>query len=282
LPAAAPLHRYYVAVPFSSRARPGPQPVPVDVPLIDPPPAPASVVVSQAEGDVVVQWDPTGGLLGFLFEHPLGDEPDPAEDVFAVPPPAVPGAPPPPAPAGPTHYNVYRTITPVPGAAAVATPVEQPWSKTRSAPLNPAPLATLTFADPVEFGRERCYVVRALRGQPPNVIEGPASAPACITPVDTFPPAVPAGLVAVAAEGSISLIWEPGSDPDLAGYIVLRGRAGDATLQPLTPMPVTEARFIDTTVMPGTRYAYAIVAVDTAQPTANRSMPSARVEETAR
>jgi hypothetical protein len=177
---------------------------------------------------------------------------------------------------------VYRTITPLPGVAPVAAPVEQPWSKNRTAPLNPAPLTTLTFADPVEFGRQRCYVVRTVRGTSPNVIEGPASAQTCITPVDTFPPAVPAGLVAVAAEGSISLIWEPGSDPDLAGYIILRGRAGDATLQPLTPMPVTEARFIDTTVTPGTRYAYAVVAVDNAQPAANRSLPSGRVEETAR
>ena len=92
---------------------------------------------------------------------------------------------------------------------------------------------------------------------------------------------MPAGLVAVAAVGSISLIWEPGGDLDLAGYVVLRGTPGDATLQPLTLMPVTEARFSDTTARPGTRYVYAVVAVDTATPP-NMSAPSARVEETAR
>jgi hypothetical protein len=64
--------------------------------------------------------------------------------------------------------------------------------------------------------------------------------------------------------------------------VVLRGAPGDATLRPLTPEPITEARFIDTMVTPGTRYVYAIVAVDNATPTPNRSAESMRVEETAR
>jgi hypothetical protein len=184
-------------------------------------------------------------------------------------------------PSGPARYNVYRTVAPLPGAASTP-PVETAWLKSPTPPINPSPLTELTFADPVEFGRQRCYVVRAVRGSAPNVIEGPPSAPACITPVDTFPPAPPAGLVAVAAEGSISLIWEPGSEPDLAGYVVLRGEPGDATLQPLTEMPITEARYIDSRVTAGRRYVYAVVAVDNAQPVANRSAASERIEETAR
>ena len=112
-------------------------------------------------------------------------------------------------------------------------------------------------------------------------IEGEPSAPTCITPVDTFPPAAPAQLVAVAAAGSISLLWEPNAEPDLAGYLVLRGAPGDARLQPLTPTPIPEARFIDTTVAAGMRYVYVVVAVDRQTPTPNVSAESARVEETA-
>jgi hypothetical protein len=276
-----PLHRYYLALPYSSRERPGPQPAAADMPLIDPPPAPDAIAVSLAQGNVVVRWEAAGGLLGFLFEHKLPDESDPAEDVFAVPPAAAPGSTPAPVPTGPARYNVYRSEIPLAGVTPTA-PVERPWLKTPATPLNPAPLADLTFSDPVEFGKERCYVVRAVRGTPPNAIEGLPSAPACITPVDTFPPAPPAGLVAVAAEGSISLIWEPGSEPDLAGYLVLRGAPGDATLQPLTAMAITEARYVDSTVTAGTRYVYAVVAIDNAQPMPNRSMPSERAEETAR
>jgi hypothetical protein len=154
-----------------------------------------------------------------------------------------------------------------------------PWTQAPEAPLNPAPLAVTQFADVVEFGRERCYTVRSLRGTAPNVLIGEASPPSCITAVDTFPPAPPAGLAAVAAQGLISLIWEPSGEVDLTGYVVLRGAVGDATLQPLTAMPVNEARFVDQTVTPGQRYVYAVVAVDTA---GNRSTESARVEETAR
>lgn len=79
----------------------------------------------------------------------------------------------------------------------------------------------------------------------------------------------------------ISLIWDANTEPDLAGYIVLRGEAPGDTLQPLTPKPIRETTFRDTTVKPGVRYVYAIVAVDNATPP-NRSVPSVRVEETAR
>src|SRR5262249_25403626 len=145
------------------------------------------------------------------------------------------------------------------GSAPVAPELPH-WGPTIPAPLNPSPLDTTTFMDDVEFGRERCYTVRAVRGTPPAVIESDPSSRTCVTPEDLFPPAVPVRLIAVAAEGAISLIWEPNSELDLVGYLVLRGAPGDATLQPLTPMPVTEARFSDTTVVPGQRYVYAVVA----------------------
>ena len=80
----------------------------------------------------------------------------------------------------------------------------------------------------------------------------------------------------------ISLLWEPNGEADLGGYLVLRGRAGDATLQVLTQAPVMGERYEDRDVMPGVRYVYAVQAVDTHQPNPNVSDPSNRVEETAR
>jgi len=149
-------------------------------------------------------------------------------------------------------------------------------------PFNAAPLDAMTFSDSVEFNRERCYIVRAVRGTPPNMVEGDASVPYCFTPVDLFPPTAPARLVAVADEGGISLIWEPNAEPDVAGYLILRGEPTDATLQPLTPTPVAEARFRDTHVSAGKKYVYAVVAVDSRLPFGNISVESNRVEETAR
>jgi fibronectin type 3 domain-containing protein len=102
-----------------------------------------------------------------------------------------------------------------------------------------------------------------------------------VTPVDTFPPAAPSGLRAVAVAGAMNLIWDPNSEPDLAGYVVLRGEAPGETLQALTPTPIGQTNYTDTTVTAGVRYVYAIVAVDKASK-ANTSPQSVRVEETAR
>ena len=97
-----------------------------------------------------------------------------------------------------------------------------------------------------------------------------------------FPPTAPSNLAAVPAEGIISLIWEASPDPDLAGYVVLRAEAGGATLLPLTDTPIAETRYVDRRVVPGRRYVYAVVAVDTRLPVPNSSAPSEMVEELAR
>jgi fibronectin type 3 domain-containing protein len=101
----------------------------------------------------------------------------------------------------------------------------------------------------------------------------------CVTPVDTFPPAAPTSLRAVAGEHVVSLIWDANREADLAGYLVLRSELPDGALVPLTPEPITDTTFNDTTVKSGVRYAYVVVAVDTSK---NRSAPSNRVEEAGR
>jgi hypothetical protein len=149
-------------------------------------------------------------------------------------------------------------------------------------PVNAAPLTTPSFERAgLEFGKEECFVVRTVEQHGAVQIESAPSAPQCITPSDRFAPAVPKGLVAVASAGVISLIWEANTDADLGGYIVLRGEAPGDTLQPVTATPIQETTYRDTTVTPGVRYVYAIVAVDRATPP-NVSAQSPRVEETAR
>ena len=108
------------------------------------------------------------------------------------------------------------------------------------------------------------------------------SPPTCVRLLDIFPPAVPAGLAAVPSEGGISLIWEPNSELDLGGSLVLRRAVGDATLRILTDTPIPDARFRDTTVTAGTRYIYSVAAVDSQLPLPNVSGESMQVEETAR
>ena len=156
------------------------------------------------------------------------------------------------------------------------------YTSTGLQPINTAPLPAATFERPgMEYGKEECFVVRSVQPHGAVQVESVASQPQCVTPTDRFAPAEPRGLVAVASSGAISLIWEANTDADLGGYLVLRGEAPGDTLQAITPAPIQETTYRDTTVTPGVRYVYAIVAVDRATPP-NVSAQSQRVEEIAR
>lgn len=274
--AAAPavLRRFYLAVAFSQRGRPGPPGAQTDLALINLPDPPTDLRVSYTPASVSLVWEPSGGLLGFLLDRAL--PPEPVPDDIPQPPPGPTQPPDAEVPAGPTTYNVYRETAADPFALPFRT--QQPWNVPVPAPLNSSPLTATSIGDTLDAGRARCYTVRAQRG---TVLSVP-SAPFCVTPIDVFPPAPPAGLAAVPSEGGISLIWEPNAEVDLSGYLVLRRGPGDATLRQLTSGPIAQARYRDTDVSPGMRYVYSVVAVDAQVPLPNVSAPSAPVEETAR
>jgi hypothetical protein len=248
-----PVMRYYVAVGTSRRNRRGAFSLPLAVPLIDPFAAPTALQAEYVENAVTLKWEPTSR----------------SEDTFAPPP----------------VYNLYEVADP-----AATTPVEGPpvagAPALNSSPLKPAvnalPLPLPAFSDPrMEFGARRCYVVRSVRVAGAILVESSASPPVCLTLTDTFPPAAPKSLVSVATEGAISLIWEPNTETDLAGYVVLRGEAPGERLTPLTPAPIHETTYRDTTVKPGVTYIYAVAAVDSA-PKPNTSEYSNRVTEVVR
>jgi len=202
----------------------------------------------------------------------------------AKPPrPAVAAAPPAPR----FGYNVYEA-----GAMAAPTAPNAPTAPVAPTvpnvpvapivPLNTTLLTAPGFTDPrVEFGTERCYIVRRVQMAGGIPIESAPSSPACVTPVDTFPPAPPKSLAHIAAANGVSLIWEANAETDLGGYLVLRGEAPGDKLSPLTPAPITDTSFLDTTVRRGRTYVYEVVAVDRSTPP-NQSAPSNSVEETIR
>ena len=132
-------------------------------------------------------------------------------------------------------------------------------------PITAAPIPGTEFVlKGVVFGAERCFEVRPVDQVFGATVIGPASPRTCFTPKDTYAPAAPRSLAAIAGAGVINLIWDANAEPDLAGYIVLRGEAPGDTLQPITKEPVTVTSYRDESVRPGTRYVYAVVAVDRA------------------
>ncbi len=245
--------RTYVSVGISKRGRKGPLSKRVFVPLIPPPPPPAAPTITYDERAISVSWPALAAPAAA------------AEDIAGALPSRVIGPPPP-----SFAYNVYEVPPPARGSAGAETP---------GTLLTKTPTADPTFTDSrVEWDAERCYAVRTVETINDLSVESVASPAACEKLVDTFPPAPPKGLTAVASVGAISLIWQPNDEQDLAGYVVLRGAAPGTNMERITPGIIQEATFKDT-VPPGVPYVYFVQAVDKA---GNVSKPSASAEEMAR
>ena len=187
---------------------------------------------------------------------PPGVEAAYTEKAVSVTWPAVPPNPP-----ISVAYNVYEATEPTPTL------------------LTPKPVADAQYQDSrMTWGATRCYHVRSVETVEGLSVESESSPPACVTLVDRFPPAAPKGLQAVATEGIINLIWDASTEPDLDGYILLRGPAPGDELIPIGGELIHETAYQDR-VPPGQRFVYALQAVDRY---GNLSPFSARIEETAR
>jgi hypothetical protein len=252
--------RYYFVVATDRGGRPGAPSALVNVPLDDGSGAPSEPVAKYTETTMTLSW---------TAPPDARPAPPPVDKTLLPSRPLVP-------PPAATRFHVFEVPPTTPES-------EDPYALRVPATLTPQAVPSTEFAlkGPIRFGEERCFIVRPVDTLGASTVFGPASPRGCVTPVDTFPPAAPQQLVAIAGVGVVNLIWEPNTEADLAGYLVLRGTAPDGTLQPLTPSPIAETTFRDQTATPGVRYAYAVLAVDRASPS-NASALSNRVEEAAR
>jgi hypothetical protein len=122
------------------------------------------------------------------------------------------------------------------------------------------------------FEWEKTYAYRvtvvtliSLSGKPQAEIEGDDTAEVKVLAHDSFPPAVPSGLEAVASGVGqptfVDLIWAPNTDVDLAGYYIYRHEEGAPPVKINSEVVKTPA-FRDTTVAGGKKYFYSVSAVD--------------------
>jgi hypothetical protein len=118
-----------------------------------------------------------------------------------------------------------------------------------------------------DFGAPYKYFVQAIAGEDH---QSEASATVSITPLDTFAPAVPAGVTAVAGVNAIELAWERNTEDDFAGYFVYRSSGGGAVAR--VAGPIDEPTYSDRAVEAGMKYGYAVSAVDKAGNESARSM----------
>jgi hypothetical protein len=124
----------------------------------------------------------------------------------------------------------------------------------------------------IHFGETYEYRIQRVARIPVNgetlELAGDLSAPIRIEALDTFPPAIPTSLAAVATVGSagmepsIDLSWQPVTDTDLAGYAVYRREADGPWKRISSEQPIVPPAFHDAQVQPGHTYHYAVSAID--------------------
>lgn len=122
------------------------------------------------------------------------------------------------------------------------------------------------------IGKKYEYYVQAIH----DSAESEVTAMVSFTPKDVFAPAAPAGLSGVPGAGTVELVWDRNTEPDLRGYRVYRAAPGGemAVLAEFVEAPAFSDRQVDS----GKVYKYAVAATDQA---GNESRPSATVEVTA-
>ncbi len=188
-------------------------------------------------------------------------------EAAAVPEPADPEAAAVPEPVDPEAAAVPEPVDPE--AAAVPEPAD-PEAAAVSEPVDPD-----AAAPEADAPAEADWIPVPVRVPPASagaLSVGPMSESVCVTPLDVFPPAVPAGLRAFQGEAASELSWLPVLADDLAGYHVYR--AGEiGTFGRLTDAPIQQAEFQDADRDPESVYRYQVTSVDAAQP-ANESAPS--------
>ena len=122
-----------------------------------------------------------------------------------------------------------------------------------------------------EYGKQYAYIVQAVQKAGAAVAESDLSDPGQVTPVDTFAPATPSGLNAIAAASNIELVWERNTEPDLAGYRIYRSLAGGA-FEKVADIPEAPS-YSDNKLESSKLYRYAISAVDRSGNESKQSEP---------
>jgi hypothetical protein len=127
-----------------------------------------------------------------------------------------------------------------------------------------------------EYNKKYEYTVQAVQKTGNGDVESDRSENVALTPIDTFPPAVPAGLNAIVGTAGIEVVWDRDTEPDLAGYRLYRALDG-GKLEKIADIADAPS-YSDRKLEAGKLYRYAISAVDKL---GNESKLSEPVEATA-
>src|SRR5580704_2799150 len=166
-------------------------------------------------------------------------------------------------------YRIFRREIPQATAPAPSNGAQPPHSQNPALQIGES--TTPPFRDTqIQFGKTYRYSVRSVAQYPDLQIESLDSPAIEVTPLDTFPPAAPQGLVVVlvpaqgAAPAYLDLSWSISAENDIAGYNIYRSEREGAAGQKQRPELLRTPAFRDMNIVPGHRYYYTVTAVDRA------------------
>lgn len=214
--------------------------------LIEPPEPPTGLQAEGLPAGIRLRWSHEVGV-DETEEPTETEEPDEPEPAEAAEEPEAVEAPQEPAFAG---FNVYR---------------RKATERAYGPPLRGVGPRFRSFTDEgALFGERYIYAVTAVASRRPVVVESRLAEEVEVDYRDLYPPPVPRGLVALAQEGRVRLVWEASRAPDLAGYRVYRRSPDTQELRPLTEEPIAATEYQDRDVVSGATYTYRVTAVDQA------------------
>jgi fibronectin type 3 domain-containing protein len=136
------------------------------------------------------------------------------------------------------------------------------------------PEARSAFIDREKLSLSNYFIITAI----PHEGEPAASFPVLVQPIDSIPPAIPAGLTGtVDSSGNVILSWDKNTEKDLYGYKVFRAHLNDEELIPLFDRALEDTVYRDSVEIDNlNRHVYyAVAALDRRY---NQSDLSPRVE----
>jgi hypothetical protein len=163
------------------------------------------------------------------------------------------------------RYRIFRgevEQTTTSSAGVPQPPPEKPSAQIGDCPASP-------FRDTqIQFGKTYVYTVRSVAQYPDLQIESLDSPAISVSPLNTFPPSAPQGLVVVlvpaqgAAPAYLDLSWSISAENDIAGYNIYRSEQEGAPGQKQNPELLPTPAFRDMNTVPGRSYFYTVTAVD--------------------
>jgi len=127
------------------------------------------------------------------------------------------------------------------------------------------------------FGQVYFYFIRASATEESPFWESSDSEIIEVLAKDSFPPEAPSGLVSMTGENFIAMSWDANQEEDLYGYRVWRREESQKDYVLLTPQPIRENVYNDSTVEKNKRYYYAITAQDRSKNESNKSKPISEI-----